>query len=471
MTVRQRVSEYVKESFFLFPSLGAVVFVLLALAVSRFDTPFSLVDPDDQSMVRFAERGRVLLKSAGPTILTVMGLIFSIKLLALQKAGQLTPRVVGLFTRCWVTKATLTIFVGTFIFTFFVPFFGETPRGEGGNLVLLLSGVIAAVLVFSCLIAFLLFAHRSLGMMRLTSVLDRVVSDSLDQLSAFDRVASTVYMSEPGYTHSTVLRLGRGPGILVGANVRALVRYARRHDVLVTLLPKIGDFVAAGSPVVRIDSHGPITPPDVDGMLWTANNRSSYRDPAFGLRQLVDIATRALSPGINDPTTAVQAVDRIQILVTAFGVRELRPIVFTDRHGSARVIQPRPTWPDVMDLAFSEIALYGAESPQVTRRLVAALSDIGQTVGPERRGQTDRYLEHVRALVNDRVPEALRSMSLRPDRQGIGSTCSTHPVAGSGPRTESGERVSGGPGARPAGSPRGGERSWTQVDRSSWTGR
>ena len=151
-----------------------------------------------------------------------------------------------------------------------------------------------------------------------------------------------------------------------------------------------------------------------------------YQDVGFGLRQLVDIAERALSPAINDPTTAVQALDRIGDLVRRIATRPA-PDGFTTGGGGAqaRVRHPVPSWESLVELAFEEIRWFGRESIQISRRLLAIFDDLEQVVAdtgrPERADAVRRQRGLLVAGVLETYPDELQATALRPDPMGLGS--------------------------------------------------
>ena len=114
--------------------------------------------------------------------------------------------------------------------------------------------------------------------------------------------------------------------------------------------------------------------------------RTFEQDPKYAIRLLVDIAIRALSPAINDPTTAVQALDQIEDLLLRLGQRDLEIGKYNDRNGELRLVMPFPTWDDIVRLAFDEIGFYGATSVQVMRRMNALIADLTRAV-PENAAQ------------------------------------------------------------------------------------
>ncbi|MES4829323.1 DUF2254 family protein, partial [Streptomyces anthocyanicus] len=149
--------------------------------------------------------------------------------------------------------------------------------------------------------------------------------------------------------------------------------------------------------------------------------RTFHQDLAFGLRQLSDIGLRALSPAVNDPTTAVQALDRVVQILATLSRRPLDAAVHRDRRGALRLVQPVPGWAELVDLGFAEVRACATGSPQVTRRLMAGLDDLLLLVPPERRAPLLRHRELLRQAVERTAPTAAeRVFALRPDRQGIG---------------------------------------------------
>jgi uncharacterized membrane protein len=135
----------------------------------------------------------------------------------------------------------------------------------------------------------------------------------------------------------------------------------------------------------------------------------------------VDIAIRALSPAVNDPTTAVQALDQIEDLLRRLARRELDAGRAYDAGKRLRLVFPTPSWEDYLSLAFDEIRQFGATSVQVTRRLRAVLLGLAEAAPPDRRDAVLRYLEHLTAMIAHSGFDALdRTMALGDDPQGLG---------------------------------------------------
>jgi uncharacterized membrane protein len=205
-------------------------------------------------------------------------------------------------------------------------------------------------------------------------------------------------------------------------NIARLVRAARREGVVLRLIPRIGDFVVPGTPLFAV--HGGPAPAGRRPLSHTVSvgvERTFHQDFAFGMRQLADIGLRALSAAVNDPTTAVQAIDRIVQFLAAVAGRPLDAALHRDRHGNVRLVQSVPGWTELVDLGFTEIRGCAVGAPQVTRRIVAGLDDLAAIAPADRR---EPLLRH-RALLVEAVERSVaepsdRAFALRPDRQGIG---------------------------------------------------
>ncbi|MGE5306222.1 MAG: DUF2254 family protein [Alphaproteobacteria bacterium] len=150
--------------------------------------------------------------------------------------------------------------------------------------------------------------------------------------------------------------------------------------------------------------------------------RTYEQDPKYPIRLLVDIAIKALSPAINDPTTAVQAIDQIEDLLRRLGRRGLNAGDAHDAEGSLRVIFPMPTWEDYLTLAFDEIRQYGSTSVQVMRRLRSALISLADSVvSDERINAVQRYLDQLDSSIDRSILDAIdRERARQEDRQGLG---------------------------------------------------
>jgi uncharacterized membrane protein len=203
-----------------------------------------------------------------------------------------------------------------------------------------------------------------------------------------------------------------------------LAEMARQAGSVVELVPQTGDFLADADPLFRLYGNGAANLDEraLRRSVALGAERTLKQDPAFGFRILVDIASKALSPAINDPTTGTLAVDQIEHLLGFLGSRSLGDGIVRDAAGEGRLVYRTPTWEDFVTLAVTEIRLYGATSPQVTRRLQALFEHLVRVL-PEERSVAIRQ---EMALLHQTIDQTFsdprdRTLALTSDQQGFGS--------------------------------------------------
>ncbi|MEU2868783.1 DUF2254 domain-containing protein [Streptomyces olivoreticuli] len=418
--------EHLRDTFWFAPAVGLVGAAVTAAVALELDgllieTLQREGDYDTvSSLIELADDTKSIITTVGSAMLTFIGVVFSISLVALQMAsGQFSPRVVRLYVRSRITKCTFAVFLATFLFALLVQasYQGDTdPRTV--QTVPFLSSIACVVMVMVSLVLFIAYVNSTIRLMRVSHVIDRIAWESfrvLDKHGAAGAEAPAL-----GPASAEVAHRGRA-GVLRDVNIARLVRVARRYGVVLRLIPRIGDFVVPGTPVLAV--HGGTGPPP-RALRYTVSvgvERTFHQDLGFGLRQLSDIAQRALSPAVNDPTTAVQCLDRIVQILAAVAGRPLGALRHCDRRGTVRLVQDLPGWTDLVDLGFAEIRGCATGAPQVTRRLMAALEDLAALAPEGRRSPLLRHRELLRQAVERHVREpADRAFALRPDRQGIG---------------------------------------------------
>ncbi|MFI6120777.1 DUF2254 domain-containing protein [Streptomyces sp. NPDC051064] len=420
--------ERLRDTFWCAPAAGLVGAFALWLVLSELDTRIVAHLKEEGAyqelgdLLTFAGDARTIVTTVSAAMMTFIGVVFSISLVAVQMAsGQLTPRVVRIFVRSRISKLTLAVFLATFAFSLLVLTSyegGAEPDPHRVTSAPLLQSLLTLGLVGLSLLLFVAYVSSTLRLMQVGPVLDHIAGESLRALVR--QPEGTVDELSLGPVTAHVAHRDRA-GVLRGVAVPRLVRAARRHGVVLRLVPRTGDFLVPGTPVLAV--HGGAAP-SRRALRYTVSvgvERTLFQDPAFGLRQLSDIALRALSSSMNDPTTAVQCLDRI-VQYLAVAVRlPLTPLHHRDRRGYVRLVQQVPGWTDLVDLAFEEIRWCAAASPQVTRRLLAGLDDLLLLASEERKEPLLRHRVLLVEAVERTVPEAAgRAFALRPDRQGIG---------------------------------------------------
>lgn len=384
-------------------SLAPTVATLAAIALA---TVLPLVDQeiaqDRHAWFLFdggAESARELLSTIASSMISLTALVFSITVLVLQLAsGQFSPRVIRTFLQEPATKIAMAVFVGTFVYALVVL---TKVRAAPMEFVPALAVWFAFVLILASVGVFIHYIDRMANSVRAINVLTKIAAQTR---RAIDRMYPDDVSEEPEAVPALparepdlVVRLTGTPGVVTAVDADTLLDLASRAGALVALVPRIGDFLPADAPLFRIWGARDLDQAALRDAVEIEDERTPHQDPAFGFRQLVDVAVRALSPGLNDPTTAVQALDQLHDLIRRLSRRRFPAEVRVDATGSARLVLPRPGFADYVTLAFEEIFEYGKGSVQVVRRLRGALQDCMALAPPERRAVLRERLQQVEA--------------------------------------------------------------------------
>lgn len=417
--------ESLRDRFWVLPAflmvLGAALAVLTAEAskVGWFDGwPTGLkVSPASSQNI---------LGLVATSTLTFVGVVFTITLVALQLASaQLSPRVIRTFVRSFVTRLTFGMFLATFTFSVVVLVLEGALRSDQAES----RAVTAALfLVMASLIVFVVYVSATMKLLQVNWVLTVVANETRHAID-------TTFPPEPAYTAVTPPALVADPvlvgldggrtlgtriGVLLSLDQGGLVELAQRHGCVVQLLHRVGEYLPVGEPAFAL--HGGTAPPAAELLrcLHLGRARTLHQDPAYGIRQLVDVAIQALSPALNQPTTAVHTIDRLEDLLLRIAARPARTGVWTDGAGVARLIEPVDDWAYLVNAAFSEITYYGTGSVQVSRRLVACYPSMIEKIRLELRPPLQIRLADLLAAAADFPTETDRAVALLPDRRGLG---------------------------------------------------
>ncbi|MGW2281254.1 DUF2254 domain-containing protein [Streptomyces sp. NPDC001770] len=434
--------EHLRDTFWFAPAAGLLGAFLLWWGVSSLDAAIVAHLRDDKAyrelgdLASFANDARTVVTTVSAAMMTFIGVVFSISLVAVQMAsGQLTPRIVRIFVRSRITKLTLTVFLATFVFSLLVltSYESETeiPRLTS---VPVLQSLLTLAMVALSLLLFITYVSSTLRLLQVGPVVDRIARDSLRALEhqpkEENREGAAGSPGPPPLPPETGrVAYGGRAGVLRDVDVTLLVRAARRRGAVLRLLPRMGDFLVPGMPLLAVHggsgagAGGGSGSGSVPGDAVSVGvERTLRRDPSFGLRQLTDIALHALSTSVNDPTTAVQCLDRMVQFLAAHADRPLGAVRYRDHRGEVRLVLETPDWTDLVDLAFEEVRRCVPEAgPQVVRRLLACLDDLLPLVPEERAAPLLRHRALLVLAVERKSPEhAERAFALVPDRKGIG---------------------------------------------------
>jgi uncharacterized membrane protein len=387
-----RIRDRLRAAFWLIPSACAVVAVGLAIGLVGVDRDLG----DAATRYLFPgppEGARSFLGAITGAMISFTGLVFSITVVVLVlTSGQFSPRVLRRFLRDRTIQWTLGVFVATFLFAMTVH---RTVLGtnDSGAFVPRIAVTFAFVLVLVSVGLFVHYIHHITTMIQVAAIitdLGRETRGILDRRCPPDPPPE---LPAPTLASEGVEVTAPRSGMVASVAERRIAQRACREGLVVVLVPRVGDFVACGAPLCIVHGDGPAD--WVRGQIAIDDERTMEQDVAFGFRQLVDIAERALSPSTNDPTTACQAIDAMHDLLRRIVTRPLP----TGRHagapGHVGLIVPQYSGEDYLDVALAEVWHYGAGSTQVPDRLAALLRDLRTVARPEHRPAVERWCARV----------------------------------------------------------------------------
>jgi uncharacterized membrane protein len=405
------------ESLWFWPALAAIAAWVGGDLAARYVHTFTFhqglfpTDLDD---------ARTLLSTIATALLTFTGVVFSVTLVALQMAStQYSPRVIRTFVRKPVTKLALSTFIATFVYS--LTLLSRVGTSSKAHTVAQGAVGLAYLLVMASIIVFVFFVHSTVRSMRVSYVIEALFHETIPAArNMFAEISEYRDAEEPEWLAVTGrIAFEHADAVLDGIDAHHLVRLAAEHECVLRLTVPVGTFVPRGTELMEVLGGTPPRSSTILGALHSSPVRTLYQDPSYGLRQLVDIGIRALSAAINDPTTAVQALDRLHGVLRAVATRPDPSGRYVDDAGSVRLIVPQPGWDRLVELAFTEPALYGAGSPQVTRKLTAILDDLAACVPPERLPALEAQRSWLREEVSRRHTLPIERV-LRPDPLGLG---------------------------------------------------
>ncbi len=360
--------------------------------------------------------------------LSVAFLVFTFGslLVAIQVAsGQLTPRIIAtILLRNNVVRYSVGMFVFTLIYAVGLRIRTETSVNQLGLAVVTVLGL-GSIVCFLYLIDYAARLLRPISIMALVAEVGLKVIDSVYTRPLARAQRNQPYLPLPSQADQAIPHRGTS-GIVLAVNLEQLLEEAQRADCVVEFMAYVGDFVGVDEPLFQVYG-GRIADEDaLRSAVVFGTERTMEQDPMFAFRILVDIAVKALSKAVNDPTTAVLAIDQLHRLLRKVGRRHTRNDQIKDAAGALRVVWRTPNWEDFVLVATAEIRFYGAENVQVARRLRAMLENLIQTL-PERRHAAlreqldllDRAIDKTYAFAED------ANVARIPDSQGLGASGST----------------------------------------------
>ena len=405
--------------------VAALVLGYVVPGISAHVLPWLLSPMGQDQVIAF-------LAAVASGMMAFTGIIFSLLFVLLQFGSTAyTPRIVAILGRNRVLYDAGGVFTGTFLYALMALRGVRSPADGGtGKLTIwvafawLIASLFALVRLFDSLkdlththVLFLLgeTGHREIERLYAPPPAPNGDGGRTSRDECFE-----TSLDPP--TQTIVYR--GGPRYVVALDVRRLVDLARSTDTVIRVPLARGDAVTAGANLALVHGRRGETVPEaaVRDAIVLGRDRALEQDPKYALRLLVDIAIRALSPAVCDPTTAVQALDQIEALLTSLGNAQLDVGRVRDSSGVLRVAYEETTWEGYLDLALTEIQDYGAAAIQVERRLAALLTFVRAHVPAARAAAVDRLAEQRAAVVRKAFTDGRRERAEQADPQGLGHT-------------------------------------------------
>ena len=430
---RYRVRHYLRNSIWVLPVFAMAAAVIFVRALHWLDETMgweSHFQPDTM---------RAVLGMLAGSMFTFIVFVCSSLLLVVQLASaQLSPRIIGILFKDTVTKVTLALFVNMFTFAI-------AALIRIGATVPLLTAEVAVWSTAGCICVFLFLIDHVGKMLRPSGALLSVATQAHDVIESVyprrlkgthETFADTECAARPGEA-TTVIKSSKD-GVVLAFDVQGLVTLAVRYDCVIEFVPQVGNLVAPGDALFRVHGGAGLPARALKQSVALGVERTMEQDPMFAFRVIVDIASKGLSPAINDPTTAVLALDRLHHLLRHIGCRRLDDEKVRDASSRIRLIYHTPDWEDYVRLAVTEIRQFGGSSIQVARRLRAMLENLIETLPDERAEPLRRELKLLKKTAERffQEPED-RALADVGDSQGVGVSGEwNHALAGFAPAPE-----------------------------------
>jgi uncharacterized membrane protein len=389
---------------------GVLVLAAIALAVILVEMDRRL----DSEMIREipwifragASGARDVLTTIASAMAQLAGITFSVTIVALAlRSQQFGPRLLRNFTRSRANQIVLGTFISTFVYALLVlRAVRDLDDSEiaDATFIPFLAVTFAILFALISLALFIVFIDRIVGSIQVNTIVDEAASEtrnSIDRLfpepvgEEREEADDDEQLAPP---EDAVHIMASKTGYIQSIDADRLMRFATEADLVVHMIAPVGGFVVRDRPIAAVSPENHLTEKlenELSHVFAIGRNRSTREDPEFGLRQIVDIAVKALSPSSNDPTTAVTAVDYLGSLIIEFARRDIPDRLRRDEQGALRVVAVGPTFRSMTDLAFNQIREHTDGDVAVTLALIQALTRISSIVKSE--GRRNILEEHL----------------------------------------------------------------------------
>lgn len=425
--MRYIIKSYIRSSLWIVPFAAVLAYIVInqiTYGIGAWLLRAGLLDEQTAFLGLSMAGARSMLDTIVTLNLSFLVFTFGSLLVAVQVAGgQYTPRIIATtFLRDNSIRFTVAYFVFTMLFAL------RVSSRMGNEMVHQFNTWMAGILGLISIAIFLYLIDYAARMLRPVSIVQRVGKSGIEVIrSVYPESGAHPRPDEPSGRPAspdrTVANAGAS-GIVLAVDLGGLAAKARHAGGMIEFVPQVGDFVAIDEPLFLLyGGAGALDDRELQEAVALGSERTLEQDPTFAFRILVDIAIKALSPAINDPTTAVLAIDQIHRLLRVVGLRHVSREEILDESGTTRLVFRTPNWEDFVHLACTEIRHCGAGSVQIVRRVRSMLENLMQTLPSHRHPELLKQLDLLdRAIEEQYIFAEDRALARIADPQGLGGT-------------------------------------------------
>jgi len=389
----RRLLERLRNSLWFVPTLMTVLSAILATVTVSVDRSIGGGLAGTRLVFDAGTEGaRGVLGTIAGSIITVTGVVFSVTIVALQLASsQFTPRVLRSFLDDRAVQVVFGIFIASFTFSLLVLRTVRSSLEDVESFVPALSVTVAVAMALVSIGALIFFINHITRSMQVETILARVAADITNRIDVLfpDDLGKPATPAGQGWQAPAAEAFAlRSPiaGYLQNIDETEIMRRVEENDLILTMDVGVGDFVLEGDTLARVwpEDTGRRCAADILGTIQLGNERTLFQDVQRGIIELTDIAVRALSPGVNDPTTALSCIDRLTQVLRVMGRRRFPDAIRLGKDGRPRVIAVTRPFAEIVGFPYRQLRHYGGGQPVIALALVASLGRVARGLPSDR---------------------------------------------------------------------------------------
>ncbi len=398
------------------PAVAVALAVVLGIWLPSLDNAYDENIPTSIRAYLFGggpDAARAVLQAISGSLITVTSLTFSLTVVSLQLASsQFSPRLLRTFTSDRFVHWTLALFLGTFAYSLTVLRTIRTAADQQSEFVPDVAVTVAFVLAIASVVGLVLFLAHLTREIRVETMMRKVQAETIETINVVYPEDPPGRLPDPRAVDEAVPIEAESSGFLTSVDPQILVGAAKKARAIIRIDVDPGSSLIAGVPFATVwpdDRREHFSDEEITDLragiqraVGTGFERTTAQDPAYGFRQLADVAARALSPGINDPTTAVHVLAHLSSLLCLLVDRDMRDRILADEDGTARAILALPGFASLLELSLAQARRYGLQDPEVAERIITLLQEVAwRDKAGRHRGAIQTQLSELRETMED----------------------------------------------------------------------